>query len=314
MPDLQSMLDAFNAPPSRHAMFVHMPIVLTFVGAALALLAAILRSNVTLRSLAIGCQLVLIIAIFATQNSGESAEAAIEQVMTPEVYELIAKHEEMADKAWMFAVAALLSLSISAMLKSPAGTASAWLAVLVSAGSAGWIGATAHHGGELVYKYGVGTPQPVACFDIPGVHSDGRDHQAERAAQDAATQREDAGEDGSATPSAGEADAAKVAFFLDQAFPILSEYCFNCHNHARASRDKSGALDQTSRESLLKGGHGGPAIVPGDPESSLLIRRLRGLDPDEEIMPPDGQLPEKDIEIIAQWIKDGAVWVNPSQR
>jgi hypothetical protein len=59
-----------------------------------------------------------------------------------------------------------------------------------------------------------------------------------------------------------------------------------------------------SLESLLKGGRSGPAVVPGDPAASLLLKALRY---DELQMPPDGKLPDKVIADFATWIKQGAV-------
>jgi len=49
---------------------------------------------------------------------------------------------------------------------------------------------------------------------------------------------------------------------------------------------------------------GGPFVVAGDPDSSQLLFLLRG----DEIkrMPPDGPLPTADIDLISQWISDGA--------
>ena len=45
-------------------------------------------------------------------------------------------------------------------------------------------------------------------------------------------------------------------------------------------------------------------VVPGQPDQSKLMYLLRG----QEIwrMPPDGQLPQADIDLIEQWILDGA--------
>ena len=74
---------------------------------------------------------------------------------------------------------------------------------------------------------------------------------------------------------------------------------------------KSGKLDQTSRETLIAGGKSGPAIVPGNPDESLLIHRVRGDLPDAQSMPPDGKLTDAQIAALAQWIRDGAVWVTP---
>src|SRR5881409_2269898 len=62
--------------------------------------------------------------------------------------------------------------------------------------------------------------------------------------------------------------------------PILEASCIKCHGRGR---DK-GHFRIDSRETLLKGGESGPAIVPGKSEESLLIEMVSGLDPDN-VMP-----------------------------
>src|SRR5580704_6507936 len=59
-------------------------------------------------------------------------------------------------------------------------------------------------------------------------------------------------------------------FFESKVRPILVNNCAVCHGDAAMS-----GLRVDSREGLLKGGTMGPAIVPGDPDASLLIRSLR---------------------------------------
>lgn len=51
---------------------------------------------------------------------------------------------------------------------------------------------------------------------------------------------------------------------------ILSAKCWVCHGR----REQSAGLDLRTQASLLKGGKSGPAITPGDPDSSLLIKRI----------------------------------------
>lgn len=60
-----------------------------------------------------------------------------------------------------------------------------------------------------------------------------------------------------------------------------------------------------SREALLKGGRSGPAIVPGDPERSLLMSVLNHTH--AKIQMPPGSCRRRNW-IIAQWIKAGAVF------
>ena len=59
------------------------------------------------------------------------------------------------------------------------------------------------------------------------------------------------------------------------------------------------------REALLKGGDDGPAIVPGNPEASLLIKAVRYTDPDLQ-MPKDKKLPDDEIADLVAWVKMGA--------
>src|SRR5260221_136168 len=58
--------------------------------------------------------------------------------------------------------------------------------------------------------------------------------------------------------------------FEKEVRPILVEKCRSCHGDGKAS----GGLRLTSRDHLLKGGNGGPAVVPGKPDLSLLIKAI----------------------------------------
>ena len=84
--------------------------------------------------------------------------------------------------------------------------------------------------------------------------------------------------------------------------PLLIQRCLKCHS----GETVKGGLRLESRESLLKGGETGPAVVQQKPEQSLLIQAVRhqnGL-----AMPPDGKLTEFQIASLEKWIKQGAVW------
>ncbi|MDA0587244.1 MAG: DUF1553 domain-containing protein [Planctomycetota bacterium] len=94
------------------------------------------------------------------------------------------------------------------------------------------------------------------------------------------------------------------AFFEKSVRPLLVERCLDCHSEDNSESE----FRADSLAGLLKGGLRGPAIVPGEPEKSLLIRALRH----GELlkMPPKKKLPASEIAILAQWIKDGAAWPN----
>jgi len=98
------------------------------------------------------------------------------------------------------------------------------------------------------------------------------------------------------------AAAADPHFFETKIRPVLAKNCFSCH-----TQSKMGGLEMDSREALMRGGKSGPAVKPGDPEGSLLIRAIKQAD-EKLKMPPSGKLPETEIEALAIWIKDGAEW------
>jgi hypothetical protein len=108
----------------------------------------------------------------------------------------------------------------------------------------------------------------------------------------------------SAATFAAEPTPAQLQFFENRIRPVLSENCYKCHSD-QAEKVKGGfRID--SREGLLKGGDTGPAIVPGDPEHSLLIKAVRYTDQDLQMPPKGNQLPENVIADLVAWVKMGA--------
>ena len=93
----------------------------------------------------------------------------------------------------------------------------------------------------------------------------------------------------------------KDDFFETKVRPTLATECFSCHTDSQL-----GGLRLDSREAMLRGGKSGPAIVPGDPDKSLLITAIR--QGGALKMPKGGKLAADQIEAIAQWIRNGAVW------
>lgn len=93
-------------------------------------------------------------------------------------------------------------------------------------------------------------------------------------------------------------------FFESRIRPILADNCYKCHSVQ--SEKVKGGLFLDSREGLLKGGDTGAAIVPGDPEKSLLIKAVRYTDPDLQMPPKGKQLPENAVSDLVTWVKMGA--------
>ena len=92
-------------------------------------------------------------------------------------------------------------------------------------------------------------------------------------------------------------------FFENNVRPVLAQNCATCHND-----QKAGGLRLTSREDLLKGGASGPAVVPGDPEKSALISKIRETDAAKRMPLGGAALKEGDVANIVKWVKDGAYW------
>ena len=92
-------------------------------------------------------------------------------------------------------------------------------------------------------------------------------------------------------------------FFELKVRPVLAKNCFSCH-----TQSKMGGLEMASRESLLKGGKSGAAIVSGKPEESLLMKAV-SFEHERLKMPPNGaKLADEEIASLREWIKNGAVW------
>jgi hypothetical protein len=107
------------------------------------------------------------------------------------------------------------------------------------------------------------------------------------------------------------ADDEAEAFFETKVRPVLAGTCVKCHGATKAS----GGLRLDSREAMLKGGDNGPAVVPGDPRQSLLIRAVEHADESLE-MPPGKLLPKAVRTDLASWVAGGATWptASPSVR
>jgi len=89
---------------------------------------------------------------------------------------------------------------------------------------------------------------------------------------------------------------------------ILSNRCFTCHGPDDAERQADLRLD--SREGAIADLGDYAAIVPGQPEASELIKRITSSDPDE-VMPPTGKgkpLSKQEIDLLTQWVKQGAAY------
>ena len=105
-----------------------------------------------------------------------------------------------------------------------------------------------------------------------------------------------------AATAAGKPESVLTEFFELHIRPVLAQQCFACHTNT-----KSGGLRLDARKDILAGGKTGPAIVPGDPDKSLLMAAIRHNGPLK--MPKGGtRLTDEQLENFTTWIKDGAFW------
>ncbi len=100
------------------------------------------------------------------------------------------------------------------------------------------------------------------------------------------------------------AAAQDFDFFEKKIRPMLAEHCYQCHS--QQSGKTEGGLRLDTRAGWLKGGETGPAIVPGEPEKSPLIKAVRSSDKDPRMPPKDHRLAEAQIADLVAWVKMGA--------
>jgi mono/diheme cytochrome c family protein len=111
---------------------------------------------------------------------------------------------------------------------------------------------------------------------------------------------------GSVSTAQAHDDASKPEYYTTKVKPILDANCARCHG----GENHRGGLNMDTRESLLKGGHDGAVVVPGDPANSLLVKLIRHEGPADDPMdmpPKKPKLSDADIQVVTDWIKAGAV-------
>ncbi|MEZ6148502.1 MAG: DUF1553 domain-containing protein [Pirellulaceae bacterium] len=106
-----------------------------------------------------------------------------------------------------------------------------------------------------------------------------------------------------AISQAAATDEATTAHFHNEVLPILRDQCFRCHGE----KEQSGLRLNSREHALAMGESELPAVVPGDPDASEMIVRIR----DRDMPPTDEGLSDQQIATLEQWVKDGAVWPNP---
>ncbi|MEO1996631.1 MAG: DUF1549 domain-containing protein, partial [Planctomycetaceae bacterium] len=104
------------------------------------------------------------------------------------------------------------------------------------------------------------------------------------------------------TDAAANTDRTGIADFENNVRPLLLARCVKCHGPRKAEA----GLRLHTKAAARRGGDSGPAIIPGQPDLSLLIRAVRHQD--DLKMPPNGKLNTQEVAHLVRWIQQGAAW------
>lgn len=286
------MFESLNGIPERHAIMVHTPIVVSLltIPAMLALLISKGKSA-ALRGVALATFGLLLGSTILAVQSGEAARSVM-GLVPDSANERVDKHESMAEAIWIFALVGMVAVAVTWVKNKRARIGGAVTGTLVAIATGMWVGATAHHGGTLVYTYGIGTPHPVEPPPPPPVIVESDSSDETRAVEEVEAEE---------VAPAGD---ARLALFVDEIYPIFESRCLGCH----AGSGGAAGLDMTTMDAMLKGGDNGPALIPGDAEESLIAKLIRDEGPLERMPLIGDPLTPEQIALIEQWIREGAVW------
>lgn len=105
----------------------------------------------------------------------------------------------------------------------------------------------------------------------------------------------------------GPDEAARPEFYTEHVKPVLLANCYRCHG----GMNHRGGLNIETRAGMLRGGHDGTVLVPGDPAKSLLVRLMRHEGPADDPMPmpppPRAKVADGDIAVVERWVRAGAI-------
>jgi len=88
--------------------------------------------------------------------------------------------------------------------------------------------------------------------------------------------------------------------FAKDVMPIFEAKCIPCHG-------SMGGWDGTSYDAVMISGDNAPTVIPIDIVKSILAQKIIGAQTFGTIMPPGGKMTTREIQIILDWIKGGAL-------
>jgi len=175
------MIEGLQDAHTRHGLLVHFPIVLTIVGMVFTVVFAFTKfRNATLRWVCVGCLAVGALGAFLAADAGEDAHRDIHDSLelSNAEHEAIEAHEELGDGGWKWPAIPALLIALTALRNRKAKVTLGALGVAAAIGAGGWVAVTGHRGGELVYRYGLGTPERGQY--VPSESGSGGDQDADQ--------------------------------------------------------------------------------------------------------------------------------------
>ncbi len=103
------------------------------------------------------------------------------------------------------------------------------------------------------------------------------------------------------------ADDTEADFFHSRVISVLTNRCYSCHSHSSGQMEGGLVLDWKS--GWAQGGERGPAIIPTQPDDSLLIQAVEHSH--SELQMPEERLPPEEIEVLREWVNGGLSTIGP---
>ncbi len=184
----------------------------------------------------------------------------------------------------------------AAAARSPAFATRTWLGTVVRTGLPGGMPAyteldVSNADLDSMHAFLVDARDELAGETVPGDTSTPTTTTAPTTTTTAPDTTGDAGTTTTAAPQAAPA-------FADIE-PILQASCAVCHGSL-------GGWSAADYDAVITSGDNGPAVIPGNPDGSVLVQKLLGTQSFGGIMPPGGALADADIQLIIDWIAGGA--------
>jgi uncharacterized membrane protein len=292
--------DLSSNAPMLHATVVHLPVALAMLGLPFILAALVLgERSVAARVLAFAAYVALAGAALLAVKTGELATRLLPGTLPERLQEAVGRHQEMAEQVVWFGAVTAAIIALGFVRARRLRLAALSVAALSGVATLLWVAQTGRLGAKLVYGDGVGAPAIVI---------ETRMYSAQGAAAGAhATPRPETGEASSDPERGPDREALLASLPADVSYtqnvePVFRDHCYSCHSGATPEHD----LNLSSFAGVLRGGaKRGPAVIPGHPDDSPIMKHVRG-----EYQPrmPKGELPLSPdrVLLIEKWIAQGA--------